>query len=514
MKALICLCALGLILGCSQPAEQNKKQNKEHLNLQETNTMQEPSALQELSVAEIHARFQDQTLTATTLTSFYLDQIDQHQALGAVIIVNPEANQIAQALDAAWQKGEPRGPLHGIPVLLKDNIDTSDKMPNTAGSVLLAKNFPAQDATLVAQLRNAGAVILGKSNLSEWANFRSNHSISGWSGVGGQTRNPYDPSRSPCGSSAGSAVAVAANLTALAVGTETDGSVICPAALNGIVGIKPTHGTVCGAGIIPLSHSQDTAGPMARTVTDAVLMLEALRSDHKPFAEHLNINGLEDKTLGVVTNLMGYHPPTDLVFEQAVADLKAAGANITECTLPNLRAISKHEYEVLLYEFKANIAEYLAGTQLPYRTLKDLITANEKNADTELPFFGQDIFEAADAKGGLDEDTYKVALASSKRLAGPESIDAALAACGADILIAPSTSPAWKIDTIMGDHFSGGASMAAAVSGYPHMTLPMGFVAGMPVGLSLFSARDSEAELIEAAYAYEQATQHRSPPKL
>ena len=476
--------------------------------------MQESINLQELSVAEIHSRFDDQTLTSMALSRFYLDQIAQHQALGAVISVNPRVNQIAQELDAAWQQGEQRGPLHGIPVLLKDNIDTADGMANTAGSVLLAKNFPEQDATLVAQLRNAGAIILGKSNLSEWANFRSNHSVSGWSGIGGQTRNPYDPSRSPCGSSAGSAVAVAANLTALAVGTETDGSVICPAALNGIVGIKPTHGTVSGVGIIPLAHSQDTAGPMARTVTDAVVMLEALRTDHKAFTQHLNVSGLEGKTLGVVTNLMGYHPSTDLVFQQALTDLKAAGANITECFLPNKREISGYEYEVLLYEFKANIAEYLAGTQLPYRTLRDLIAANEQAATAELHIFGQEVFEAADAKGGLEEDAYKVALASSKRLAGPEGIDAALKACGADILIAPSTSPAWKIDTIMGDHFSGGASMAAAVSGYPHITLPMGFVAGMPVGLSLFSGQDSEALLIEAAYAYEQATRHRKPPKI
>lgn len=504
MRALIGLLMLNLLVGCSQPVEQNK----------ERHNTQEPNTMQELSVAEIHSRFQDQTLSATVLTRFYLDQIEQHRALGAVITVNPDAERIAQELDAAWQKGEQRGPLHGIPVLLKDNIDTSDEMPNTAGSMLLAKNFPDRDATLVRQLRNAGAIILGKSNLSEWANFRSNHSISGWSGIGGQTRNPYDPSRSPCGSSAGSAVAVAANLTALAVGTETDGSIICPVALNGIVGIKPTHGTVSGDGIIPIAHSQDTAGPMARTMTDAVLMLETLRTDHKPFSEHLNANGLKGKTLGVVTNLMGYHPQTDLVFQQAVADLKAAGANITECNLPNLRAISKHEYEVLLYEFKTDIAEYLTGTQLPYRTLSDLIAANQQNADMELSLFDQDVFEAAEAKGSLDDEAYKVALESSKRLAGPEGIDATLAACGADILIAPSTSPAWKIDTIMGDHFTGGASMAAAVSGYPHITLPMGFVADMPVGLSLFSGRDSEAGLIEAAYAYEQATQHRRPPKI
>ncbi|MGK0462971.1 MAG: Asp-tRNA(Asn)/Glu-tRNA(Gln) amidotransferase A subunit family amidase [Candidatus Azotimanducaceae bacterium] len=506
MRATVCLVILSLILGCSQPAEQSKESTGE--------PKKEQQNMQELSVAEIHSRFENQTLTAAALTHFYLDQIEQHQALGAVIMVNPAANQTAQTLDIAWQKGERRGPLHGIPVLLKDNIDTSDEMPNTAGSLIFAENFPGRDATLVTQLRNAGAIILGKANLSEWANFRSNHSISGWSGIGGQTRNPYDPSRSPCGSSAGSAVAVAANLTALAVGTETDGSVICPAALNGIVGIKPTHGTVSGTGIIPLAPSQDTAGPMARTMTDAVIMLEALRTDHKPFSQHLNANGLKEKTLGVVTNLMGYHPATDLVFQHAVTDLTTAGANITACKLPNLRAISSHEYEVLLYEFKANIAEYLADTKLPYRTLSDLITANEQNAETELHFFGQDVFEAADAKGDLDDDAYKVALASSKRLAGPEGIDAALAACGADILIAPSTSPAWKIDTIMGDHFAGGASMAAAVSGYPHITLPMGFVAGMPVGLSLFSTRDSEAVLIEAAYAYEQATQHRKPPKL
>jgi Asp-tRNA(Asn)/Glu-tRNA(Gln) amidotransferase A subunit family amidase len=468
----------------------------------------------ELTVEGIHSGFKDGSLSAVQLTEYYLAEIERQKDLGAVITLNPDAIEIAKSRDADWQAGNQKGTLHGVPVLLKDNIDTHDKMPNTGGSILFAENYPTEDAALVAQLREAGAIILGKANLSEWANFRSNHSISGWSAMAAQARNPYDPTRSPCGSSAGSGVAVAANLTALAVGTETDGSVICPSALNGIVGIKPTHGSVSGKGIIPLSHSQDIAGPMARTVTDAVRLLEMMRTNKADYSAHLKIDGLQGKTLGIATNLKGYDPKTDRVFAQAVADLTAAGARITECTLENRREVSNHEYEVLLYEFKSDMANYLATTKLPYRTLADLIAANEQEAERELVYFGQDIFLEADAKGELTDPAYLEALEASKRLSGPEGIDAAMAACGADIMIAPSTSPAWKIDTIAGDNFSGGASMYAAVSGYPHITLPMGYVQGMPVGLSLFGAKDSEALLIEAAYAFEQATLHRRAPHL
>tara|TARA_R110002110_G_scaffold212464_2_gene425435 strand:+ start:1077 stop:2567 length:1491 start_codon:yes stop_codon:yes gene_type:complete len=477
----------------------------------ETNVTQN---LTELTVEQAHAGFENGSLTALQLTEHYLAEIKRLADLNAVIQINPDALEIAGKLDAEWQAGRQRGPLHGIPVLLKDNIDTHDKMPNTAGSVLLADHYPSKDAALVQQLRSAGAIILGKANLSEWANFRSNHSVSGWSGIGGQTRNPYDPTRSPCGSSAGSGVAVAANMTLLAVGTETDGSVICPAALNGIVGIKPTHGSVSGDGIIPLAHSQDIAGPMARTVADAVRLLETLRTTHSDYSMHLRQDGLQGKTLGIATNLKGYDPKTDKVFDQAVADLKKAGATIVECELPNRRAISNYEFEVLLYEFKNDIAQYLQASDLPHKTLADLIEANEQETERELVYFGQDIFLAAEAKGPLTDEAYLTALEASKRMAGPEGIDAALTACGADILIAPSTGPAWKIDTITGDHFSGGASMFPAVSGYPHITLPMGYVQDMPVGLSLIGARNAEATLIEAAFAFEHATGHRRSPNL
>lgn len=468
--------------------------------------------MQELSVADIHRQFKAGTLSVVELTQYYLEQIDEHRELAAVITVNPEAITIAESLDQTISETQSLGPLFGIPILLKDNIDTQDQMPTTAGSLLLKDHLPTRDADLVSKLRKAGALILGKANLSEWANFRSNYSVSGWSAMGGQTRNPYDTSRSPCGSSSGSAVAVAANLTALAVGTETDGSVVCPAALTGIVGIKPTHGTVSNEGIIPIAHSQDIAGPMARNVTDAVHLLEAMRIEPAKFSEHLRSDGLQGKTIAIVANQMGYHPNTDLVFHQAILDLQTAGARITQCKLPQLREISKHEYQVMLYEFKAGIAKYLKNSSLPYSTLSDLIAANQTHAADEFPYFGQDIFVEAESKGGLDDAEYQIALAASKRLSGPEGIDASLDACGADILIAPTMNPAWKIDTVMGDHVTGGASTAPAVSGYPHITLPMGFVEGLPVGLSMFSRENSESILIEAAYAYEQATQHRRPP--
>tara|TARA_R110002072_G_scaffold46082_8_gene127943 strand:- start:6686 stop:8149 length:1464 start_codon:yes stop_codon:yes gene_type:complete len=486
--------------------------------------------MQELSINDIHQRFSENQLTVAELTRYYLDQIKQQAQLGAVITVNPDAITIAEALDNALASGQAPTKLFGVPILIKDNIETLDQMPTTAGSLLLKNHFPACDAELVSQLRQAGAVILGKANLSEWANFRSNYSVSGWSAMGGQARNPYDTSRSPSGSSAGSAIAVAANLTMLAVGTETDGSVVCPAALNGVVGIKPTHGSISNKGIIPLAGSQDVAGPMARNVSDAVKLLESMRIKavaksrtgpiSEPLCDHLIADGLRGKTLGVVTNLMGYHPATDLVFARAVKDLESAGTKIVQGKLPNLREISKYEYQVLLYEFKTGIAQYLqdhasqnqAQSKLPYSTLADLIAANEKIADLELGDFGQDVFIEAQSKGTLHDEEYIKALEACKRLSGPKGIDATLAASGADILIAPTMSPAWKIDRIMGDHFTGGASMVPAVSGYPHITLPMGFVKNLPVGLSMFATKDSEAQLIEAAYAFEQATLHRRPP--
>ncbi len=484
--------------------------------------------LEELTIQEMQARMAAGALTSEQLTAHYLLRIETIDAgpdgLHSVNTINPSALDIARTLDKERASGQLRGPLHGVPILLKDNIDTADKMPNTGGSVLLKDNYPSQDAFLVSQLRKAGAVILGKTNLSEWANFRSERASSGWSSFGGQVHNPYDRTRSPCGSSSGSGVAVAANFTAGAIGTETNGSVVCPATFNGIVGIKPSLGRVSRQGIIPIAHSQDTAGPMARTVADAVLILDAMvgadsadsitRSPEGQFSGFLNPDGLQGKRIGVVTNMMGYHDQVDSLFTSQLKVLEVAGATVTHCELENRRKFGKPSYEVLLYEFKQDIAAYLATTTSPYRTLADLIAGNEKQAELALPIFGQEIFTAAEGKGDLDSEAYQTALAEAKRLAGLEGIDATLANCEVDLLIAPTGAPAWKIDHVNGDNFLGSASGPAAVAGYPHITVPMGFVSGLPVGLSFFAGFNQEGLLIEAAYSYEQATRHRRPPVL
>ncbi len=400
-------------------------------------------------------------------------------------------------------------------------------MPNTAGSLLFKDNFPKDDAFLVKQLRDAGAIILGKANLSEWANFRSTRSSSGWSGVGGQAVNPYDVTRSTCGSSAGSATAVAADFTALSVGTETDGSLVCPAAVNGIVTIKPTLGLISRDGIIPIAHSQDTAGPMARTVTGAALMLDAMAAydsedpagynANADFSQHLNDNGLEGKRIGVVRNLMGYNELLDEQFEQQLDILKAQGAELVDVKMPTYGDYGNDEFTVLLYEFKHDMAAYLKDSKLPYDNLADMIAANESLNEEELALFGQELFEMANAQD--DKEAYEKALENSKRLAGKEGIDAMLQEHNLDLLVAPTTGPAWKIDHVNGDNYSGSASSPAAVAGYPHITVPMGHIQigeepALPVGISFFGTARSEAILIEAAFDYEQATQHRKAPSL
>ncbi|MCB1646360.1 MAG: amidase [Pseudomonadales bacterium] len=466
---------------------------------------------EEATITELRRQLDRGEMTPEALVRSYLQRIDQLDPhLNSFITINRHAIEDARKLDQKLS-GEPAGALHGIPVVLKDNIDTADGMPNTAGSLLLQDNFPAADAGLVQRLRQAGAIILGKTNLSEWANFRSTHSSSGWSAVGGQVNNPYDLSRNPCGSSAGTAVAVAANLAVAGVGTETNGSVICPAALNNLVGIKPTLGLISQHGIIPIAHSQDTAGPMARTVRDATILLEVM-SGRDDFQTALVTDGLQGERLAIATNMMGYHPGLDAHFNQQLAVLTTAGASVTRCEVPNHKKWGKASYEVLLYEFRHDISSYLATTKSSYRTLTDLIHGNESLADRELAHFGQEIFIRADQKGPLTEEAYLHARAEAKRLAGPDGIDAALAACEADILIAPTTSPAWKTDLVMGDNFAGSASGAAAIAGYPHITVPMGFIAGLPVGLSFFASAGQEKLLLEAAFAYEQLTHHRRPP--
>ncbi|KPD21657.1 amidase [Idiomarina abyssalis] len=486
---------------------------------------------QDASVTELQQAMNEEQLTAEQLTQYYLQRIHQNNQQGpelrAVNSLNENALADAKRLDKERQQGKIRGPLHGIPVLLKDNIDTAEGMPNTGGSLLFAENYPEDDAFLVQQLRNAGAIILGKANLSEWANFRSTRSSSGWSAIGGQAVNPYDRTRSTCGSSAGSATSVAADFVALSVGTETDGSLVCPAAVNGIVTIKPTLGLISRDGIIPIAHSQDTAGPMARTVTGATLMLDAMKA-HDPgdpagyrsettFASHLKTDGLKGKRIGVVRNLMGYNELLDKQFEQQLDILKAQGAQLVDVEMPTYGEYGGDEFTVLLYEFKTDMASYLADTQLPYRNLGDMIEANNELAEQELLLFGQELFEMANAQE--DEAAYQQALANSKKLAGKEGIDTMLSENNLDVLIAPTTSPAWKIDHVLGDNYSGSASSPAAVAGYPHITVPMGYIQigdepALPVGMSFFGAARSEATLIEAAFAYEQATQHRIAPNL
>ncbi|ASP46468.1 amidase [Cognaticolwellia beringensis] len=485
---------------------------------------------QDLTVIKAHNMMADKQLTSETLVNYYLDRIARIDAKGpqlnSVVQLNKNAIKRAQELDVIYKKSGKVGALHGIPVLLKDNIDTIDGMANTAGSWALKNNYPKDDAFLVQLLKNAGAIILGKTNLSEWANFRSTSSSSGWSGLWGQSKNPYDITTSPCGSSAGSGVAIAADLALLAVGTETDGSVTCPSAINGIVGIKPTLGTISRDGIIPIAHSQDTAGPMARSVTDAVMLLSALTAvdadDNAALAapadymSHLKLDGIKGKRIGVARNLMGYHGQLDAVFEQAIVDLQAQGAIIVDSTnFTNSAVWGDAEFEVLLYEFKHGLNAYLAGTDdhTP-KSLEALIAFNLAHADKEMPYFKQEIFEMAQAKGPLTDDRYLAALQLAKKSTQAEGIDALLAKHKLDLIIAPTTGPAWKTDWINGDHYLGAASSAAAISGYPHITVPMGYVHGLPVGLSMFSGKLQEGKLIEVAYGYEQSTLHRKSPVL
>ncbi len=486
--------------------------------------------LVEATVPELARMMSQGRLTAVALTAFYLDRIERLDGeLKALIAVNPEALAVARALDAERAAGRVRGPLHGIPVVLKDNIESADPLPTTAGSLALADNVTGRDAPLVARLRAAGAVILGKANLSEWANFRSTRSSSGWSAIGGQTRNPYDLSRSPCGSSSGSAVAVAANLTALAVGTETNGSVVCPSSANGIVGIKPSVGLISRRGVIPISPTQDTAGPMARGVAGAALLLGAMTGfdpedpataalkevQAVDYSAHLDPDGLRGKRIGVVRSAAGFHDAVDALFDRAIADLRAAGATVIdglEFDPPD--DFWALEMELLTTEFKAALNAYFEtlNGELKSLNLGRLIEFNRLRAAEELAWFGQDIFERSERSEGLDGDAYRHALATLSAATRAEGIDRLLGEHGLDALVAPSGSAAWSIDLINGDHFIGGSSSYPAIAGYPNVTVPMGFVHGMPVGVSFFAGLGAEASLIEIAYGYEQATGHRRPP--
>jgi amidase len=490
--------------------------------------------LEEATIAGLQEAMARGELTARSLAEAYLARIAALDAGGpainSVIEANPEALQIADALDRERKGGTTRGALHGIPILLKDNIDTGDRMQTTAGSLALVGAPAPRDAFVAERLRAAGALILGKTNLSEWANFRSTHSTSGWSGRGGQTLCPYVLGRNPCGSSSGSGAGIAANLAAVAVGTETDGSVVCPASANGLVGLKPTLGLVSRAGIIPLSHSQDTAGPMARTVRDAAVLLNgmtgvdprdaatAASTGHlaADYTTTLDAGALRGKRLGVVRSYFGFDPGVDRVMESALTALREAGAILVDpVVLPHAGAYDDSEGVVLRYEFKADIAAYLAtrtGSEVP-RTLKALIDYNTRHADTEMPWFGQELFEQSEAKGPLTDKAYTDALRRNHRLSRGEGIDAALRTHRLDAMIAPTGGPAWMTDLVVGDHFTGGYSTASAVAGYPHLTVPAGFVHGLPVGISFFAGAWSEPTLLAIGYAFEQATRARRPPR-
>jgi len=475
--------------------------------------------LEEATVGDLQKRMTAGSLTAHGLTQLYLDRIaaidKRGPALNAVIELNPDALSIAAALDAERKAKGPRGPLHGIPVLIKDNIDTADRMMTTAGSLALLGSIAARDAVVAQRLRAAGAVLLGKTNLSEWANYRSSHSTSGWSGRGGLTRNPYALDRNACGSSSGSGAAVAANLCVLAIGTETDGSIVCPASTNGVVGIKPTLGLIPATGIIPIAHSQDTAGPMARTVTDAAILLGALTGTD--YTKSLDPNGLRGARIGVARDkFFGFNEEGDRVIEAAIAEMKRRGAEMVDpADIPTAGKFDDSESEVLSYEFKNDLNLYLGalGPKAPVHSLADVIAFNESHREREMPYFGQDLMIKAQARGPLTSKEYLDALEKDGRLSRTEGIDAAMSKYRLDALVAPTAGPAWCTDLIDGDHAPGGSSTPAAVAGYPNINVPAGYAWGLPVGISFFGAANSEALLIKLAYAFEQAARHRRAPK-
>jgi len=476
--------------------------------------------LDEMSITDLQQHLKSGRFSSRSLVEKYVDRIKEIDSKGihlnSVIELNPEAESIAAILDKERRDRRERGPLHGIPILIKDNIETSDRMMTTAGSLALAGSKPAQDAFIARKLRGAGAIILGKTNLSEWANFRSNHSSSGWSGRGGQTKNPYALDRNPCGSSSGSGVAPSASLCAAAIGTETDGSIVCPSSANSLVGIKPTVGLVSRAGIIPIAHSQDTAGPMARTVSDAAIILGVLTGEDprdamtaasrgkalNDYTKFLNKDGLKGMRLGVARKHFGFSDRVDKLMSERLDDLKRIGAVLVDpADIPTTGKFDDSELEVLLYEFKADLNKYLSGLgrSAQVHSLKDVIDFNEKNRDREMPFFGQDILIKAQAKGPLTEKKYLQALHKNHLLSRAQGIDFVMKQKNLDALVAPTGGPAWPTDLINGDHFTGGYSSASAVSGYPHITVPAGYVFGMPVGISFFGMPYTEATLIRIA---------------
>lgn len=532
--ALACVLALacGALAGCAGGAAPRAPQPIAAATAQAPRDFlpRDPLRIAETDTATLAARMAGGELSSARLTQAYLDRIaaldDAGPQLNAVIELNPNALAEARALDEERKAGHARGPLHGIPVLIKDNIDAVP-MVNSAGSLALAAHRPKQDAPLVAALRKAGAVILGKTNLSEWANFRSTRSISGWSGRGGLTRNPYALDRSACGSSSGTGAAVAASLAAVGVGTETDGSILCPAAMNGLVGFKPSVGLVSRAGIIPISHSQDTAGPMARSVADAAQLLNVLAAAEagndddaqaaagkhvQDYVAALDPDALHGARLGLLRDTgIKTHPDQDAALQRTLKAVRDAGATVVEVRLP--QKWGEAEFEVMLYEFKDGLQRYLRDSDAPVKTLDELIAFNRANAAREMPFFGQELFERAAKKGPLTDAAYRKAAAQARALAGAQGIDALMKKHKLDALIAPATAPAFMVDPVNGDAFGGASWGAAAVAGYPSLTVPMGEAQGLPVGLVFMGRRWDDAKLLSLGFAYEQITQARTAPK-
>jgi len=493
-----------------------------------------PFELDEITISELQDGMKSGKFTARSLVEKYsarIDEIDKRgPAVNAMIEPNPDAFAIADALDQERKAKGPRGPLHGIPVLIKDNIDTADRMMTTAGSLALVGSKPPRDSFVAQRLRAAGAVILGKTNLSEWANIRSSHSTSGWSGRGGLTKNPYALDRNACGSSSGTGAGISANLAAVGIGTETDGSIVCPSSSNGLAGIKPTVGLVSRSGIIPISHSQDGAGPMCRTVRDAAILLGVLTGvdtedaataasagkSQTDYAQYCDPNGLKGARIGVARKYFGFNDAVDALMEEALDVIKRQGATLVDpADIETLGKFDDSELLVFMYELKADLNAYLArlGPSAPLRTLKGIIEFNDHNRQKEMPYFGQDLFVKAEGKGPLTEKAYLDALAKNHQLARIEGIDAIMDKHHLDALVAPTGGPAWLTDLINGDHSAGGSSNAAAVAGYPNINVNAGSIFGLPVGISFFGRAWSEPTLIKLAYSFEQATKARQAPR-
>ena len=490
--------------------------------------------LDEITIPELQDGMKSGKFTARSLVEKYrgrIDEIDKRgPAVNAIIELNPDASSIADALDQERKAKGPRGPLHGVPVLIKDNIATADRMMTTAGSLALVGSKPPKDSFVAQKLRAAGAVILGKTNLSEWANIRSSHSVSGWSGRGGLTKNPYALDRNACGSSSGTGAGISANLAAAGIGTETDGSIVCPSSSNGLAGIKPTVGLVSRSGIIPISHSQDGAGPMCRTVRDAAIVLGALTGvdpddeataasagkSQTDYSQYCDPSGLKGARIGVARKYFGFNDAVDALMEQALSVMKTQGATLVDpADIPTFGKFDESELLVFMYELKADLNAYLArlGPGAPVHTLQDIIEFNERNRQKEMPYFGQDLFLKAQEKGPLTEKEYLDAVAKNHQLARVEGIDAVMDKNKLDAIVAPTGGPAWLTDLINGDHSAGGSSNAAAVAGYPNINVTAGFISGLPVGISFFGRAWSEPTLIKLAYSFEQATKARQAPR-